>query len=74
MKMRRISEKHQPPSVDELMDYREKKFEKLHQEVEKIKEDTFGDFDFYQNNAEDTVTNTVTFDSYGLPILPNRRT
>jgi len=71
-RMRKVHRKILPPSVDDLMDYREKKFEKFHQEVDKIKEESFGEFDFYQNNVEDPVTDTMKFDSYGLPILPQR--
>ncbi len=53
--------------MDDLMDYREKKIDKFHQGIDKIKEETFSDF--YQNNEKDT----VTFDSYDFSVHPLKR-
>ncbi len=34
-----------PPSFDEMMDYREKRFEEFHRKAEEVKKEAFGDLD-----------------------------
>ncbi len=36
-----------PPSFDEMMDYRDKRFEEFHRKAEEVKKEVFGDLDEY---------------------------